>query len=389
MIVLTGLILSCTTHEGIPVSGYQPEGSAVVNISLTPYTQTKLTSTTLPFDTDLNIKCADVFTFEGTPLDNGSRLLSHYKFSPATEGDNLDLSVPLSFETTRGSRFFFVVANDKRSFDDLSVSTFGDILGLVYDIRLPEAQYMWTPGGKAEESRDAGLLMTGLREYYVTSSNTTIPITLRRRCFRINILSITNNLPSHYGDLTVKYVYLSNCPARQALGGTAYTPKDVYLNQFGYRTVAEDDIEGVINGTDNTSVNGLTALHGDVQIAHGATSSFFDGGGLYGFPNHNQDITTWFFDRSTWPDGSVATDFAGMDWPTRIIVVATLEDFPGMYFYYTMQPSRPLAANSTYDVSIVINNVGTIIPEQPLALGEAELSVTVSDWAVTDTTFDQ
>ena len=395
--------LSCNKSEtASSPSSSEGDNLSTVTISLRK-SSTKATSITTPFEADLKIKSVDVFIFEGVADDPSAdpvtyhpgHIINHGKFLPTPPADVLDISTPIKIATTRGPRFFMAVINDSADYDAMGLVSYEDVCNVVYNMS-DESQYMFLSG--TETTRNRGLMMVGFKEYYLTSSTTNVAIDLHRQCFRINIARITNNLPATYGSITVKYAFLTNYIDKWPVGGASYvsgTPQ--YKEQYGITTyvdpvmLAEDPshpenalTKGIIDGVHVFSANAMTAIKGDLVIPVGGTSSLYSGKGLYAFPNPNQDKTWWAMDEDTWPTPTPPTI-----WPTRVVLAATLPDFPNTVFYYPMTPSEPLKANSTYDINVTISNLGSTSPEQELTTGTAQISVTAGDWDVDDETFIQ
>lgn len=394
-LVLFG-VLSCKKADNSASAENDGDGASMVTISFCK-SNTKATSTTTPFETDSKFKCVDVFVFsdkEQNPLANPivyvpDLLLNHYKYTPTYPATNLDPSAPVRLATTRGRKFFLVVVNDHTNYDAMSLSTYEDVCNVFYSMS-DKAQYMWQDG--TVTTRDRGLLMTGLTEKFVSSGENDVSISLKRQCSRINITKIENNLPSEYGSLKVKCVFLSNYVDQWPIGGASFvsgTPS--YQDKYGinahFKYDASDTSEtpSVIDGIHVFPYNGLTCISGELVIPTGGNSTLYAGKGLYAFPNSHQDVDWWRNNPDSWP----SYPDLPVIWPTRVVMAASVDYFGDRIFYYAMTPSEQLKANSTYDISIKVNNLGTDSPESELEIGTASFTVSASDWTVVDETFVQ
>lgn len=386
---------ACQQKEPVSSPRSEEDGVYMVTISLLN-SGTKATSITTPFEADSRFKCLDVFVLDAV-TDNPSAspvvyrpglVLNHHKFTPTAPADVLDISHPIKFASSRGRKFFFVVANDSRNFDAISISDYDDICGLLYDMS-NDSQHMWSPGNNT--SRNKGLLITGLTEYNLASRENVVPVSLQRQCSRLNIARITNNLPAIYGALTVKAAFLTNYIDKWPLGGTSYvsgTPS--YCDKWGLTTIVNpatglEESGYLIDGDNYFGHNGMASISQSVVIPNGASSTDYAAKGLYCFANPNQSASWWYNQPSTWPNPSVLPT----TWPTRLVLSVTLAGFPGRVFYYAMTPSEPLKPNSTYDITVAITNLGTSSPESPLESGTAHVTVTSAPWTVVDDTFVQ
>lgn len=246
--------------------------------------------------------------------------------------------------TSMGPKFFFMVLNGPAAG---SPATYSAAKALTFN--------MDVSGGNSL-SRSAAPLMTGLSEKTtVTTDMQSIPISVSRRVFRVNIAAITNSLPQH-SSLTILYAYLSNYVKNYSLGNGNASP-------ISYGNPRGRNGGGVINGTSVFSENGYAAIPRSMSIGSSEVGTDYDGVGMYAFPNPCT--------ADTWSTTSTAAR------KTRIVLVASIS---GNICYYpvTLEPQTP---NCAYNLDITICNPGTSDPESELPKGAMEMDMTVTDWS--------
>ena len=290
------------------------------------------------FGADGNADRATVYVMDPSASDSSipGDVVDIATFSTVDNGE-------LELITSMGQKFFFIVLN-------------GPAAGNPADYNAVKALQAGMPSG-----RGSGPLMTGLSARTgVNTAMQSIPITVNRQVFRVNITNITNNLPQNC-NLTILYAYLSNYVSGYTLGN-GNTPSVSYGNSRGRNG------NGIINGTSVCADNDYTAISRAMSIGSGDVCTDYSGIGLYAFPN---PCTT-----DSWGAGSSAAR------KTRVVLVASIN---GSLCYYPI-PLDPQNSNCSYDMDISIYNTGTTDPETELAKGTVSISMTVCDWNVSSRT---
>lgn len=245
--------------------------------------------------------------------------------------------------TSMGHKYFFLALNGPAPGNPADYSS------------LKALTYSMDVSGGNSLARTSGPLMTGLsNRTNVTTDMQSIPVSVNRKVFRINVAGITNSLPQHC-NLTILYAYLSNYVSNYSLGN-GNAPSISYGNPRGRNG-------GVINGTTVYSDNGYAAIPLAMSIGSGEVGTDYDGIGMYAFPNPCA--------TDSWSTTSTAPR------KTRLVLVASVS---GNVCYYPI-PLNPQIQNCAYDLDIDIFNTGTSDPEEELPKGTLELNMAVRDWS--------
>lgn len=165
---------------------------------------------------------------------------------------------------------------------------------------------------------------------------------LSRQVARVRICRITNAMPAALGRLEIESVYLSNVVASCNLAGEG----SGWLNPMGRLSDAPGPTYCAVNR----------------ELMHG--SSLELGTALYCYPNPTVDDVCGYAPQMT---------------PrcTRLVVAARIG---AQLRYYPVTISCP-EANTSYDISITITNLGSNDPDLPVTTEVMRAVATMSEWA--------
>ena len=206
-------------------------------------------------------------------------------------------------------------------------------------------------------------VMAGSNTCTVTASNTAdCVVEISRLVARVTLKSLTSNLPSAYGAVTVNYVMLENVVSQCRIDGQASGLN--WYNPMGRATESPLVAAHIVNpptyAADAPSLTYQTL---------GSSSSFNKGTSyttplrFYAYPNNTATDQTGF-----------ATTFTARY--TRLVIKATIDG--GTYYYPISIPA--LARNKCYDVSVTLVGLGSTDPDVPVVKGAFDASFTVKAW---------
>ncbi len=209
-------------------------------------------------------------------------------------------------------------------------------------------------------------------------ATSSVSISLSRFTSRIALVKVENELSNTYGDLVIDQVFLSNVVGNQNIAGTEAV--SVWYNPQG--RVNEDtpssahiigSDEGLLATCPTLTYNGtaLTVKKGSPQV-YTTENSKHTPYMLYAYPNNTAtDVTSY------------QSSFSGAK--TRLILSARIKTDGANYtrFYYPVVIPA-LERNKSYDVSVKISGFGVTDPQEVIAKGAIDATVTVSDWVMGD-----
>jgi len=175
---------------------------------------------------------------------------------------------------------------------------------------------------------------------------------------RIRLVSVENRLPPSMGSVSLQNAFLSNVVAHQTIGAEG----SGWLNPMG-RATGNPVVESQVIDGDNylASAPGLT-FHGYGRTLPYGTTVTLDSD-FYCYPN---------------PSAADAQGFsATMGSRYTRLVLTTLT--AGSMRYYPISIPLP-ERNTSYDVSVVISNLGSEDPDKTLSTGAMTTSMTISEW---------
>lgn len=202
-----------------------------------------------------------------------------------------------------------------------------------------------------------------------SSDEETLAVQVKSLASRIYLTGIKNGLPPAFGGFTLKKVYLCNVMGAVKLDGTKVA---TWYNQYGRKDLATpitpNSVTGAVDETTPAASRTL-ATYNDQGFSIGA--NFLAKKYFYTFPNtcrtpvpdNLASLTTWT-DQATW-----------------LTICGSVQ---GKIYYWTANIGAGLAGglqrNTSYDVAIVLKNLGSSDPGTPVTEGSADISVNILPW---------
>ena len=202
-----------------------------------------------------------------------------------------------------------------------------------------------------------------------TASSLEIELNVSSIASRIHLKSIKNNLPPAFGNLVLKKVFLCNVMDGMTVFGNE---SDTWQNNYGRKAlntlITPNSLEGSVDSTVPTAATTHKAFD-DQVIASEAT--FNANSWFYTFPSsHRESVPSNLASSTVWTPQS-----------TWITVCGTIG---GTVYYWTSnlgsKLQNGLERNKSYDIAIVLNNLGTGDPATLTTPGHAEFTVAVTPW---------
>lgn len=327
------LAAACDNSAIIPVEG---EGAMQINFNVPAATRATATG----HEADLNDVQMLIF-------DSTGKLYKYHDFSTA----EINAKSATIDKVMTGSYSVYVVANGP-ALDDVTTLSAMESAGISLE------QY---------NDPESGFVMEGHSgTVTVTSGSTASPdISLSRFVARVSLLSVTNNLPSAYGSLTVNRVFLCNVVNTQNLGGSKTPGNDEtnWFNKEGRKDESPRNASHIINGSTFTaSAPELSFAAAGSSITNG--NSWTSTKRFYAYPNN----------ATTKPNGFNSTFAAQRS-------VLTIEaSYGGKTYYYPVVLDSGLARNTNYDVEVTITGSGSDDPVKPVDNGAIKAVTTVQKW---------
>ena len=184
-------------------------------------------------------------------------------------------------------------------------------------------------------------VMTGMKQVTLTASGS-VEVPVSRLVSKVTLSSVTRSfvLAQHQEmDFEVISTFLTNVPEK--LGYYQALQSDLLINE------GETDMDVIKEASGDLLYDEF-----NVPVAQGNTEAI--GNFLYCYPN-------------------LLTNPAK---PAYLVVETRLGD--GVYYYSVELPK--MESNKCYNVSLIVTMPGTLTPNTPVEKGNAEFSVTVSDW---------
>lgn len=202
-----------------------------------------------------------------------------------------------------------------------------------------------------------------------TESSVSVEINVTSLAGRIHLKSFRNVLPQAFGAITVKSVYLCNVAGTC---GFDATPGNTWYNKYGRKDLATTITPNSVTGAVDSTVPAAASTfkdYGDEAVDLGMTLS--SDAWFYTFPNS---------EHGNIADGLNSTTI----WNEQATWLTVCGSVGGNVYYWTANLGAILGdgigRNHSYDVSIVINNLGTSDPAIPVTPGSAGISVNVMPW---------
>ena len=203
-----------------------------------------------------------------------------------------------------------------------------------------------------------------------SSASLTIPVT--SLASRVHLNSVTNNLPTSFGAITVKRIYLCNVKGQIQLDGTAVA---TWYNQYGRKAIGTRITANSTTGAVDSETTGAAYTFKGYEstpattIAAGANLSanvYY-----YAFPNAlRTDIPANLASNTSWTDQATWLTVCGQ----------VRQDI----YYWTVNLGAALTngleRNCSYDVSLTLNNLGSSDPGTPVTEATATIGISIQPW---------
>ena len=202
-----------------------------------------------------------------------------------------------------------------------------------------------------------------------SSANITVPVS--SLASRVHLNSVKNNLPTAFGAISLKRIYLCNVKGQIQLDGTAV---DTWYNQYGRKVlgtpISANSTTGAVDAENTGSAYTFKSYESSsTTIGAGATLSA--NAYYYAFPNtlktaipSNLATTTSWTDQATW--------------------LTVCGEVNGNVYYWTVNLGAALdnglERNYSYDVSLTLNNLGSSDPGTPVTEATATLGLNIQPW---------
>lgn len=208
-------------------------------------------------------------------------------------------------------------------------------------------------------------------------------VTVSRFAARVRLVSVRNEIPEAYGDLTIDYVFLENGYGTWNLGGKIDAEgKDAVsepVNWAGRREghsneVATEDNNILIDSASDAMYAPQTFAEADNIIIHRGASETMNSR-LYTLPNPAEGIS----DQETGPATTSQPAYL------RLVVRATFGRGGRSYYYPVTilggpDANKAVKRNTTYDVSMTIRGTGVNDPNEVIYHGNMNVEISVDPW---------
>ncbi len=333
---LTGIAIAACNKQHLPSMRTSEYGTILVSIAPQDGRQTKsVTAYTTARSYETKVNNVQVLIFG----DDGK--INYYK----------DLGSKLSGELsiTSGIKTVYAVVNGP----DLSdIATISDLEAVAVDL-------------SANSTSDSnGFVMAGKTTCSVSSGSVNCSVPVSRLVARITLKSISNKLPSSYGDIQIKRVFLANVVGNQNLSGIAST--NTWYNQEGRMDETPLVESHIIDGVAYTaSCPELTYRETDFKVVNGSSHDPIDPLLLYCYPN-----------SCTTAPGGFSPSFS----PQRSVLVIAAIVNEALFYYPVVLDNAIIDRNTSYSVALTVSSIGSLDPNNPVDKGAAEVSVSIEGW---------
>lgn len=217
--------------------------------------------------------------------------------------------------------------------------------------------------GKNSVDPAKGFVMSGNTSLTLSGTTATAPITVSRLASRVALVSVTNNLPSAYGNFTVLNAFLANVVGNENIAGTA--SPTIWYNKEGRSDSSRSSVK-IINGDDyDASEPGLTFKQISEDIENDAALDMKSSPYLmYAYKNSSTVNPTGYHDTFT---------------AQRTALIVTVEISAGNTYYYPVVLNS-LERNKAYTVALTINGLGSKDPDTPISKGAITANISVAGW---------
>jgi len=111
------------------------------------------------------------------------------------------------------------------------------------------------------------------------NKESSVTVEVKRLVSRVNIATVTNNVPEAWGKMQLKYMYLTNVPGNQNIGCDAATT--TWENPWGMTAIPGKTWVTASNAISACTVSGFASN----SIAHAASQTFTEANSIYTYPN--------------------------------------------------------------------------------------------------------
>lgn len=199
-------------------------------------------------------------------------------------------------------------------------------------------------------------------------------VTVSRFVSRVRLVSVENEIPDAYGDLTLDYAFLENAFGAWTLSASGNPAEPV---NWGGRSAGQEGASttGIINGSTQAATYPDQTFHAPGQdISKGADHKYEPGWDFYTFPNPTTATDDHF-------SGGLDVTSPAL---TRLVLHASFKGNAEKQFYYPVTilgpQNVPLARNTAYDVTVIIRGEGVLDPNEEPQYGSVAVVVTPADW---------
>ena len=252
----------------------------------------------------------------------------------------------ITIKTTTGSKTIWAVVNGP----NLSrVTTLDELRNTSIDL------------GDNSKSADKGFVMAGSTSFVLGKDNSSVSISVSRFVARITLQTITCELPSAYGMITIKNVMLTNVVGNQNLAGDAAIT--TWYNKMGreQNNLNQSIIDGVLY---QPAWSDLTFASLNESLGTGWVYFPFTPPTFYTYPNNTTyDVEGW--------------DSTFTDRKTRLVVTAVIGSET---YYYPIVLDSP-ARNTANTIDLTITGLGSKDPDEPVQKEALNVSVAIEEWA--------
>lgn len=335
-------IAACSEKQGmIPDCAPAAEGSGILNLTMPELSATKAAAT--DSEKKLNSLYIAIFNSEG-------RLEISHDCSGTEISEIATSGVKLNVKT--GTKDVWAVAN-------VAPSKFAAVTDI--------ASFKAVEVLLSDDSATSFAMEGNVSGISVTSGKTsTASIQLARFAARVQLVKVSNNLPSSYGNLTVKSVYLANVACNDNIGQNAKT--SVWCNRLGHSGTLLTEANVIGNGSVKAENASLTFSAVGNAVPN-ASSVSLSGKYVYGYRN-----------ASTADPVARRNGFPANGCRSVLYVIAAIG---GIDYWYPIGLGE-LGSNNSYNVSLTITMPGQRPGDDDfgslITKGSLSASVTVTDW---------
>lgn len=204
------------------------------------------------------------------------------------------------------------------------------------------------------ENTPSSFVMFGTASTLVTTS-AVVAVPVDRLAARVIISKITNALSvEQYKNesITLNKIFLVNVGSTTTLGNGASVNADNYINK------RVDDASAPLSDLVSKSFTSQSIAKG---------SDYSTPTSLYCYPNpatSDSSSSTWSARR------------------TRLVVDVTID---GVEYYYPITIAQTVNSNTSYEIpELIITRLGSTNPDIPIQIGDAQFTVNIKEWSVTD-----